>query len=154
MIKEMLKNFKFLQEMPLNYDINHVIYDRRLANDRYVFQQNPIPDLRKEANSLEHDFIWSIQEEAKSIQTGENTNLTQVQSSEEQSAKKRPLYEVTDMEIKQQEETKKQKIVTGKEIIDIDQIEISSLSFQLLLLRKKPHIKWKIQKHIEPSLVD
>ena len=54
MIEEVLKQFKFLQAIPLNYDPKHVISDRRLANDRSIFQHNPIPDLSKEANSLEH----------------------------------------------------------------------------------------------------
>jgi len=102
--------------MPLNYDPKHVISNRRLENDRSTFQHSAIPDLRKEANSLEFDFPWSFQRVPNVVQTEASTD-----PGKDESTKKRPISEATDMGTEQQESGKKPKIVTELEIIDVDQ---------------------------------
>lgn len=59
-IEEVLKQFKFPEEIPLNYDPKIIISDRRVIVDRSSFQYSAILDLSKEANSLEYEFNWSI----------------------------------------------------------------------------------------------
>lgn len=115
-IEKLLKKFKFPEAMPLNYDPKHVISNRRLENDRSTFQHSAIPYMSKEANSLEFDFPWSFQRVHDVVQTETSTN-----PAKDESTKKRPISEATDMDTEQQESGKKPKIVTKLEIINVDQ---------------------------------
>jgi len=102
--------------MPLNYDPKHVILNMRLENDRSAFQHSVIPDLRKEANSLEFDFPWCSQRVSNVVQTEASTSPTK-----DESTKKRPISEATDMVTEFQESGKKPKMVTELEIINVEQ---------------------------------
>jgi len=92
-IEKVLKQLKFSEVMPLNYDPKHVILNMRLENDRSAFQHSVIPDLRKEANSLEFDFPWCSQRVSNVVQTEASTSPTK-----DESTKKRPISEATDMD--------------------------------------------------------
>ena len=90
--------------------------------------------MSKEANSLDHDFYWSFQKIVDTIQKDtsttpidsqfkqENTKSEGVVSTQDAPTKKRPISEVTDMDINQQQDNKRSKILIGDEIIDIDQL--------------------------------
>ena len=115
-IEKVLKQFKFPEAMPLNYDPKHVISNRRLENDRSTFQHSAILDISKEENSLEFDFPWSFQRVPDVVQIEAS-----IDPAKDESTKKRPIFEATNMDTKQQESGKKPKIVTELEIIDVDQ---------------------------------
>ena len=130
--------------MSLNYDPRHVISNMRVENDRAPLKHCAIPDLSKEANSLLHDFIWNSQKATEGTQAEGSVDVSQSKSievsrpiEEAHSTKKRTISEVSDMEIEQQEEAKKLKVVTGKEIIDVEQMDEQRLQFSATIIEEE-----------------
>ena len=100
------------------------------------FQHSMIPNLSQQANSLLYDYIQNSEKAIESTQVEGNIGCSQpkpivenIPTEKVSSSKKRTLSEVSDMEVEQQEGAKKQKIVTSKEIIDIEQIEEQKFQF-------------------------
>ena len=119
-IEEVIKQFKFPEEIPLNYDPKGIISDRRVTVDRSSFQHSAILDLSKEANSLEYDFNWSIAETTVTAQEEPSTNHVDPLLIENEPTKKRSISDVSDMDIEQQVDNKKLKVDTEKDIIDLE----------------------------------
>ncbi len=89
--------------------------------DRSAFQHNAILDLRKESNSLEFDFRWSIGEVVVAIQGEPISNPTDPLPSEDETKKKMSIFYVSDMDLEKQGDRKKLKVNTWKDIIDLEQ---------------------------------
>ena len=121
LIEQTLRNCKFNQALPLNYDPKHIISKRRVENDRSPFQHSQILDLSQEANSLLYDCIWNIQPIIETTQVGGDTGNSKYEpTAETSSTKKRTLANISDMDVEQPESAKKKKMFTCKKIIDID----------------------------------
>lgn len=122
-IEEVLKQFKFRKEIPLNYDPKSIISDRRVTVDRSTFQHSDVPNLSKEANSLEYDFNWSIVETTVIAQAKPSTNPVDPLLTKNQPIKKRSISDVSEMDFDQQVDSKKLKVDTEKDTIDLEKDE-------------------------------
>ena len=99
LIEHILKQYNFNQALPLNYDPQHIISQRRVENDRGPFQHSQIPDLIKDANSLLYDCVWKLQPIIESTQVGGDTGNSQSEPTTETSVtKKRTMSDVSEMD--------------------------------------------------------
>jgi hypothetical protein len=126
-IEQVLKQFNFPQASPLNYDPKQIISQRRQEYNRGPFQHSQISNLGEEANSLLYDHVWISEPIEEMVQARNHVDFSEFKSTqgeaEQTSTRKRSEPEVTNMDIEQSEASKKQKITSSTEVIDIDMIE-------------------------------
>ena len=85
-----------------------------------------------------HDFSWNSQSTTESTQAKANIDASQSKSTEvTHLAKKISMSEVTDMETENQNESKKLKVLTGKENIDIEQMQEQRFEFPTTFIEEE-----------------
>ena len=129
-IEQIFQQLDLPHASPANYDPKHVISQRRQEYGRAPFQHTQLTAENGigEANSLIFDQIWVSEPLKQIVEERDHLNFAQPSTAQEKEeeqvpTKKRSEPDTVEMDTEKQDTSKKQKITTGTEVIDVDMIK-------------------------------
>jgi len=131
-----LKGMRFSEAYVMNYDPKGLISQRIIHVSRSPFVHWTIPDFYKEVNSIVYEFNWDSEDKAQASQGKKSEVPFSPLPSRTEAGSKRSMSEVTDMECDLKPPSKRPKVDTMKDVIDLEQEVI--LEFPKEIIEEEP----------------